>query len=216
MLTDPAPRPRGAHAHRQARLADVQPGDPLEQHLHGDPSLRSMTDGRRPEGPLPGNRPARSWQQSMGTRGPRAIHIYGLTRTTVWRRRRTTGAFSSARTAIKIATDHTSCISGWMAPAPASTGPAPPSGWLDVLLPVAILSGFRNECPLVTSVRFGLLTLDRSLGLRQPADACAPPGHRHSRALRRWMESRARRNRHPQGHPRGRRHRPRRATGAGH
>jgi len=40
-------------------------------------------------------------------REPRVIHIYGLTRTTVRRRHRTTGAFSSARTAIKIATDHT-------------------------------------------------------------------------------------------------------------
>src|SRR3954454_8414680 len=33
-LTAPAPRTGGAHAHRQARLADVQPGDPLEQQLH--------------------------------------------------------------------------------------------------------------------------------------------------------------------------------------
>jgi hypothetical protein len=47
--------------------------------------------GRRPEGPLPGNRPTRSRQQSRGTRGPRAIHLSGLTRTNVSRRHRTTG-----------------------------------------------------------------------------------------------------------------------------
>jgi hypothetical protein len=71
-------------------------------------SIRSLpciaTDGVSSGGPSPGHRATRSRQQSRGTRRPRAIHIYGLTRTTVQRRRRTPPAFSSARAAIKIAT----------------------------------------------------------------------------------------------------------------
>jgi hypothetical protein len=53
-----------------------------------------------------------------GTRGPRAIDLSGLIRTTVFRRRRTTGAFSSARAAIKIANCYTS-----LTPLPDFSGP---------------------------------------------------------------------------------------------
>jgi hypothetical protein len=78
------------------------------RHLKLSPSSRSVADGS-PAGPLPGNRPTRSQQQSRGTRGPRAIHLNGLTRASVSRRRRTPTTFSSARAAIKIAIDRTSC-----------------------------------------------------------------------------------------------------------
>src|SRR4051812_6053062 len=91
----PPARPRRAHTDRQRLLADVQPGDPVVQNFHlGSPSSLSRPAGRRPEVDL------NAWTQTRaltaairGTRGPRAKHLTGLSRTSD-RRRRTTAAVS--------------------------------------------------------------------------------------------------------------------------
>jgi len=57
-----------------------------------------------------GYRPARSYQQSTGTRGPRATHLSGRSRTTVTTTSPNPDRFSSTTAAIKIAGRHTSCL----------------------------------------------------------------------------------------------------------
>src|SRR3712207_9481396 len=57
-------------------------------------------------GASPGGSSARTQTHALaaairGTRGPRAIHLNGLSRASVFRRRRTTGAFSSPGAAIQ-------------------------------------------------------------------------------------------------------------------
>jgi len=76
------------------------------------PLLRSATDGASPGGSFARKQTHALTAAIKGTRGPRVIQLSGLARTNVCRRRRTTPAFSSARAAIKIAVDHTWCISG--------------------------------------------------------------------------------------------------------
>jgi hypothetical protein len=109
--------PRRAHADGQGLLADIQPSEPLVLHLHLRPSSGRRPAGASSGGPSSqGHRPARSPQQSgsskepaiRGTRGPRAKHLCGLSRTSDGRRPRTTREFSPPEAATKIAKDYTS------------------------------------------------------------------------------------------------------------
>jgi hypothetical protein len=70
-------RPRRAHADAQRLLADVQPGDPLEQDLHLDRLPRQRVDAVRRD-LCQDTDPRALRQQSSGTRGPHAIHLKGL------------------------------------------------------------------------------------------------------------------------------------------
>jgi len=88
-MTTP-PRPRSPQTHRHRGLANIQTGNPVEHHFHlqhphpldsrqkrrspGRVLLQKETDPR-----AHGNNPA-------ATQGPRALHLYGLTRTSVSRR----------------------------------------------------------------------------------------------------------------------------------
>jgi hypothetical protein len=105
-------QPIGPHAHagqsavsgstRATRCATSQR---LLRHARPETTLGSTappTDGEwtPSRGPSAGTQTTRPQQQIKGTRGPRAIHLDGLTRASV-RRRRTAFAFSSARAAFQ-------------------------------------------------------------------------------------------------------------------
>src|SRR5215212_7029249 len=111
-----ARRPRApgrAHTHGERLLADVQPGYALEQNLHFRSLLAIDHLQASSGGPSTQRTQTRALTAAIkGTRGPRAKHLCGLSRTSDGRRRRTTGAFSAPRAAIKIAKDYTSCLRG--------------------------------------------------------------------------------------------------------
>jgi len=68
--------PRGANTHGQGRLAYIQPGHPVEQHLHLAPL--PFDNHEATGGPLTGAKPTRSQQESNAPEGPRAIHLTRL------------------------------------------------------------------------------------------------------------------------------------------
>lgn len=97
-----APSARGAHADRHRPFPMSSPATRSNNtSIPTAPLPDDELARRRPEGPVPGHRPTRSTAAIKGTREPRALHLNGLTHTSVSRRRRTTRPFSSPSAAIQ-------------------------------------------------------------------------------------------------------------------